>query len=41
MNEYAVVAFIPIFFGVLLNLALGEEVSLSKYDFLELTMKYF
>ena len=40
MNEYAVAVFIPICFGML-NLATGADVSLSKYDFLELTMKYF
>ena len=40
MNEYAVVAFIPICLGVL-NLAIGADVNLSKYDFPELTMKYF
>ena len=38
MNEYAVAAFIPIFFDVL-NLATGADVSLSKYDFPKLTMK--
>ena len=39
MNEYAVAAFIPICFGML-NLAMGADVNLSKYDFLELKMQY-